>query len=140
MGEEKERTGGNISRSSLPSPSLNRSHGPGPSPGLSIGPGSYSSLQDRMEIDRMEKEKRERELAELRDRENRMRDEMFRRGALRLPGIPPHDPYLEASRRYATGLPSPYSLNDRMSAERLAAERMALATDPLVRLQMAGIT
>ena len=69
--EEKERTGGNISRSSLPSPSLNRSHGPGPSPGLSIGPGSYSSLQDRMEIDRMEKEKRERELAELRDRENR---------------------------------------------------------------------
>ena len=26
-----------------------------------------------------------------------------------------------------------------MSAERLAAERMALATDPLVRLQMAGI-
>ena len=69
--EEKERNGGNISRSSLPSPSLNRSHGPGPSPGLSIGPGSYSSLQDRMEIDRMEKEKRERELAELRDRENR---------------------------------------------------------------------
>ena len=26
-----------------------------------------------------------------------------------------------------------------MSAERLAVERMALATDPLVRLQMAGI-
>ena len=127
--EEKERTGGNISRSSLPSPSLNRSHGPGPSPGLSIGPGSYSSLQDRMEIDRMEKEKRERELAELRDRENRldytdlvfsgfpsnvlyfrMRDEMFRRGAMRIPGLPPHDPYLEASRRHAAALgqPNPY--------------------------------
>lgn len=27
-----------------------------------------------------------------------------------------------------------------MTAERLAAERMSLATDPLVRLQMAGIT
>ena len=39
-----------------------------------------------------------------------MRDEMFRRGGIRLPGIPPHDPYLEASRRYgAPGLPSPYS-------------------------------
>jgi hypothetical protein len=35
---------------------------------------------------------------------------MFRRGAMRMPGIPPHDPYLEASRRYAAaGLPSPYS-------------------------------
>jgi len=137
--EEKERTGGNISRSSLPSPSLNRSHGPGPSPGLSIGPGSYSSLQDRMEIDRMEKEKRERELAELRDRENRMRDEMFRRGAMRLPGLPPHDPYLEASRRHAAALAVGA---DRMAAERMAVERMALsslATDPLIRLQMAGI-
>lgn len=39
-----------------------------------------------------------------------MRDEMFRRGGIRLPGIPPHDPYLEASRRYgAPGLQSPYS-------------------------------
>merc|ERR1712037_1023939 len=135
-----------ISRSSLPSPSLNRSHGPGPSPGLSIGPGSYSSLQDRMEIDRMEKEKRERELAELRDRENRMRDEMFRRGAMRIPGLPPHDPYLEASRRHAAamGQQSPYGPvgADRMAAERMAVERMALsslATDPLIRLQMAGI-
>ena len=77
----------------------------------------------------MEKEKRERELAELRDRENRldytdlvfsgipsnvlyfrMRDEMFRRGAMRIPGLPPHDPYLEASRRHAAALgqPNPY--------------------------------
>ncbi len=31
-------------------------------------------------------------------------------------------------------------VGDRMTAERLAAERMSLATDPLVRLQMAGIT
>ena len=38
----------------------------------------------------------------------RMRDDMFRRGALRLPGIPT-DPYLEASRRFAApSLPSPY--------------------------------
>ena len=39
-----------------------------------------------------------------------MRDEMFRRGAMRLPGLPPHDPYLEASRRHAAALgqPSPY--------------------------------
>ena len=43
--EEKER-GGNVSRSSLPSP---RS-GPGPSPGLAMGPGGpggFSSLHDR---------------------------------------------------------------------------------------------
>ena len=78
--------------------------------------------------------------------------------------MPPHDPYLEASRRYAAqaqaaaGLPSPYGsrechnhsdqmmviylyfvVGDRMNAERMAAERLALATDPLVRLQMAGI-
>jgi len=148
--EEKERgVSGNISRSSLPSPSLGRAgHRPGPSPGLSItgpsaGPGAYSSLHDRIELDRMEKEKRERELAELRDRENRMRDEMFRRGALRLPGLPPHDPYLEASRRHAAALgqQSPYG-NLPVGAERMAVERMALgslATDPLVRLQMAGI-
>ena len=40
----------------------------------------------------------------------------MRRGAMPrpgLPGLPPHDPYLEASRRYAAqvagaGLPSPY--------------------------------
>ena len=93
---------------------------------------------------------------------------MFRRGAMRIPGIPPHDPYLEASRRYAAaGLPSPYSCEFISNAcpfwifnvignrsgrvyqlivdayyavgDRLAAERMALATDPLVRLQMAGI-
>merc|ERR1719373_1232014 len=75
----------------------------------------------------------------------------MRRGAMQrpgLPGLPPHDPYLEASRRYAAqaagaGLPpSPYSLGDRLAADRLAAERLALgslATDPLVRLQMAGI-
>ena len=115
--EEKERGGG--SRSSLPSPSLRVAHRPGPSPGLASHPGGgYSSLHDRMEMDRMEKEKRERELAELRDRENRcssrsscstsavfrMRDEMFRRGAMRLPGLPPHDPYLEASRRHAAAL------------------------------------
>ena len=37
----------------------------------SLTPNSYSSLQDRMEIDRHEKEKRDRELAEIRDRENR---------------------------------------------------------------------
>ena len=44
-----------------------------------------------------------------------MRDELFRRGAMRgLPGLPPHDPYLEATRRYAqaasaaAGLPNPY--------------------------------
>merc|ERR1719410_1904947 len=66
------------------------------------------------------------------------------------PGLPglPHDPYLEASRRYAqaaqaagAALPSPYA-RDRMAADRMAAERLALgslATDPLVRLQMAGI-
>ena len=99
-----------------------------------------------------------------------MREEMMRRGAMQrpgLPGLPPHDPYLEASRRYAAqaagaGLPpSPYSrkfldifsqqninclefiaVGDRLAADRLAAERLALgslATDPLVRLQMAGI-
>ena len=49
--------------------------GTGISPGLrisqSLTPTSYSSLQDRMELDRQEKEKRDRELAELRDRENR---------------------------------------------------------------------
>ena len=82
-----------------------------------------------------------------------------------LPGLPPHDPYLDASRRYAAqaagaaGLPSPYGrkysfiiirlifmilvlVGDRLAAERMAAERLALgslATDPLVRLQMAGI-
>jgi len=137
--EDRERSGGVVSRSSLPSPSLGRVAHPGPSPS------SYSSFQDRMEMDRMEKEKRERELAELRDRENRMRDEMFRRGAMRLPGMPPHDPYLEASRRHAAamGQGSPYGqMGDRMMAERAAVERMALgslATDPLVRLQMAGI-
>ena len=45
----------------------------------------------------------------------RMREELMRRGAMRgLPGLPPHDPYLEASRRYAAqasaaaGLSSPY--------------------------------
>lgn len=76
---------------------------------------------------------------------SRMRDEMFRRGAMRLPGMPPHDPYLEASRRHAAamGQGSPYGqMGDRMMAERAAVERMALgslATDPLVRLQMAGI-
>ena len=45
-----------------------------------------------------------------------MRDELFRRGAMRgLPGLPPHDPYLEATRRYAAqaasaaaALPNPY--------------------------------
>ena len=48
-----------------------------------------------------------------------MREELLRRGGLPprpgLPGLPPHDPYLEASRRYAAqaasaaaGLPSPY--------------------------------
>ena len=31
-------------------------------------------------------------------------------------------------------------VGDRMNAERFAAERMSLATDPLIRLQMAGIT
>ena len=48
----------------------------------------------------------------------RMRDELFRRGAMRgLPGLPPHDPYLEATRRYAqaasaaAGLPNPYGSN-----------------------------
>jgi len=155
--EEKERSGSSASHSSHQgagmSPSMSRR--PGPSPGLNLsGHGasntSYSSLHDRMEIDRMEKEKRERELAEHRDRENRMRDELFRRGAMRgLPGLPPHDPYLEATRRYAqaasaaAGMSNPYGMpQDRMAAERMAAERMALgslATDPLVRLQMAGI-
>merc|ERR1740131_933671 len=73
----------------------------------------------------MEREKRERELAEHRDRDIRMRDEMMRRGAMR-PGLPglPHDPYLEASRRYA---------------QAAQAAGAALASDPLVRLQMAGI-
>ena len=35
---------------------------------------------------------------------------MFRRGAMRIPGLPPHDPYLEASRRHAAamGQQSPY--------------------------------
>merc|ERR1719347_858653 len=155
--EEKERSSSSASHGSHQgaglSPSLGRR--PGPSPGLNLsGHGapssSYSSLHDRMEIDRMEKEKRERELAEHRDRENRMRDELFRRGAMRgLPGLPPHDPYMEATRRYAqaasaaAGLPNPYGMaQDRIAAERIAAERMAmgsLATDPLVRLQMAGI-
>lgn len=155
--EEKERSGSSASHGSHQgaglSPSLGRR--PGPSPGLNLSghgatPSSYSSLHDRMEIDRMEKEKRERELAEHRDRENRMRDELFRRGAMRgLPGLPPHDPYMEATRRYAqaasaaAGLPNPYGMaQDRIAAERIAAERMAmgsLATDPLVRLQMAGI-
>lgn len=91
----------------------------------------------------MEKEKRDREMAELRDRENRMRDEMLRRGALGMPRMAA-DPYLEASRRYAAvaGLSSPFGMGpgERLSAERLAAERMALSTDPLVRLQMAGIS
>ena len=32
-----------------------------------------------------------------------------------------------------------FIVGDRMNAERMAAERLALATDPLVRLQMAGI-
>ena len=32
-----------------------------------------------------------------------------------------------------------FLVGDRMNAERMAAERLALATDPLVRLQMAGI-
>ncbi len=49
-------------------------------------------------------------ISSLRKYFHRMRDEMFRRGGIRLPGIPPHDPYLEASRRYgAPGLQSPYS-------------------------------
>jgi len=156
--EEKERSGSNASHGSHQgpgvSPSLNRRHGT--SPGLNLSghgstPNSFSSLHDRMELDRMEKEKRDRELAEHRDRENRMRDELFRRGAMRgLPGLPPHDPYLEATRRYAAqaasaaaALPNPYGIaQDRIAAERIAAERMAmgsLATDPLVRLQMAGI-
>jgi len=114
--------------------------------GMSMTPPTssmYSSLHDRMEIDRMEKEKRDREMAELRDRENRMRDEMLRRGALGMPRMAT-DPYLEASRRYAAvaGLSSPFGMGpgERLSAERLAAERMALSTDPLVRLQMAGIS
>ena len=45
-----------------------------------------------------------------------MREELMRRGAMPrpgLPGLPPHNPYLEASRRYAAqvagaGIPSPY--------------------------------
>merc|ERR1712241_1623822 len=124
-----ERSGSSASHGSHQgaglSPSLGRR--PGPSPGLNLSghgatPSSYSSLHDRMEIDRMEKEKRERELAELRDRENRMRDEMFRRGAMRIPGLPPHDPYLEASRRHAAamGQQSPYG---PVGAARMAAER-----------------
>ena len=32
-----------------------------------------------------------------------------------------------------------FEVGDRMTAERLAAERMSLATDPLIRLQMVGI-
>merc|ERR1719481_2437049 len=92
-----------------PTPVLQRAEGVGLGTGISPGglrisqsltPNSFSSLQDRMEVDRHEKEKRDRELAELRDRENRMRDEMFRRGGLRLPGLPPTDPYMEASRRF----------------------------------------
>jgi len=141
--EERERGSVGSSRGapSIPSPSLRQGR-PGPSPGAAVnnmqGQG-YAGIQERME-----KEKRERELAELRDRENRMREEMLRQGALRLPGVPQPDPYLEASRRYAAaGLQPPYALGaDRLAAERLAAERMALgslATDPLVRLQMAGI-
>merc|ERR1712112_212589 len=118
----------------------------GPSPGHST-PGAYNVH----ELDRLEREKRERELAEHRDRENRMREELMRRGAMPspgLPGLPPHDPYLEASRRYAAlvagaGIPSPYGIGDRLAADhRMATERLALgslATDPLVRLQMAGI-
>lgn len=150
--EEKERSGSSASHGSHQgpgvSPSLVRRHGTSPGLNLSGGtPTSFGSLHDRIEIDRMEKEKRERELAEHRDRENRMRDELFRRGAMRLPGLAPHDHYLEASRRYAAsaaaGLSNPYGMaQDRIAAERLAAERMALgslATDPLVRLQMAGI-
>lgn len=49
--------------------------GTGISPGLRISqnltPNSYSSMQDRLELDRHEKEKRDRELSEFRDRENR---------------------------------------------------------------------
>ena len=156
--EEKERSAS--SAGSLPGMSPGLSRRPGPSPGH-VTPGTFGNLH---ELDRMEREKRERELAEHRDRDIRMRDEMMRRGAMR-PGLPglPHDPYLEASRRYAqaaqaagAALPSPYaskyqhspdltlllSSGDRMAADRMAAERLALgslATDPLVRLQMAGI-
>jgi len=120
--------------------------GTGISPGLRVSQNltptslsSYASLQDRMEHDRQEREKRDREAAEQRDRENRMRDDLFRRGGMRLPGLPQLDPYLEARRYAAGGIPSPYAVGDRMTAERLAAERMSLATDPLIRLQMVGI-
>ena len=112
--EEKERSAS--SAGSLPGMSPGLSRRPGPSPGH-ITPSTFGNLHD---LDRMEREKRERELAEHRDRDIRMRDEMMRRGAMR-PGIPglPHDPYLEASRRYAqaaqaaqaagAALPSPYA-------------------------------
>jgi len=142
--EEKERSHSSASSHPGVSPGLTRRMGP--SPGHST-PGAYNVH----ELDRLEREKRERELAEHRDRENRMREELMRRGAMPrpgLPGLPPHDPYLEASRRYAAqvagaGIPSPYGIGDRLAADhRMATERLALgslATDPLVRLQMAGI-
>ena len=113
--EEKERSAS--SAGSLPGMSPGLSRRPGPSPGH-ITPSTFGNLHD---LDRMEREKRERELAEHRDRDIRMRDEMMRRGAMRPGGIPglPHDPYLEASRRYAqaaqaaqaagANLPSPYA-------------------------------
>merc|ERR1740131_2152 len=102
-----------------------------------LTPNSFGGGSLHEQIDRHEREKREREIAEIRDRENRMREDMLRRGGLRPHGI--MDPYMDPTRRYPAGLPSPFS-RDRMTAERLAAERMSLATDPLVRLQMAGIT
>ena len=57
----------------------------------------------------------------------RMREELLRRGGLPprpgMPGMPPHDPYLEASRRYAAqaqaaaGLSSPYGSRECLMSD-----------------------
>ncbi len=40
---------------------------------------------------------------------SRIREDMIRRGALRPPGLGHMDPYLEAARRYSSGVPPPFS-------------------------------
>ena len=39
---------------------------------------------------------------------------MMRRGALRPPGLGHMDPYLEAARRYAGGVPPPFSCKNQL--------------------------
>uniref|UniRef100_T1JDF5 Arginine-glutamic acid dipeptide repeats protein n=1 Tax=Strigamia maritima TaxID=126957 RepID=T1JDF5_STRMM len=155
----------NVPRSALGGLSL-PPHGLDPMLQYQLTSGLYN--RERLEME-LEREKREQEMRERELRERALHDklkemEMKGRGLeaagwLDLPrryGLGPAGPglpFLYAGpagggllERERLGLAphaadSPYSSSvERLSAERLHAERMALATDPMLRLQMAGIT